>query len=307
MLLVTNILIMDDKMLDAKTINKYYKDVSKEELKKFQHFLKTHTLKKIDSNGQGIEYYSSGRGEKTILLTPGGMGILPPEYGFRYILKLEKDFRVIAPAIPEVKSLDEYSDVLNRILENEEIEKIIIIGSSGGGIFSQPYFMRNFNRVEAMILTNTFGPKKERNNKLVFKLLRLFPAFFLKALFKKKGKKLASVDIPPEAKAKIGFSMALFNEILSKSFDKKLLLSQMELFFEFNEKDSYKFEDFKQWKGKVLIITCEDDPGFIDVDYLMKNLPNTELFTFPKGLKHMAPVIQPDKYWRIIYKFLGSL
>jgi len=294
-------------MLDAKTINEYYKDVSKEELEKFQHFLKTHTLKKIDFNGQRIEYYNCGKGEKTIFLTPGGMGILPPEYGFRYIMKLEKDFKVIAPAIPEVKSLDEFSDVLNRILENEGIEKIIVMGGSGGGIFSQPYFARNFDRIEAMILTNTFGPKKERNKKLGFKLLRLFPSFLLKALFKKKGEKLALADIPLEAKAKICFSMALFNEIISKRFDKKLLVSQMKLFLEFNEKDNYKLEDFMQWKGKVLIITCEDDPGFTDVDYLMKNLPNTEVYTFPKGLKHMAPIIQPDKYWGIIYEFLGSL
>jgi len=294
-------------MLDAKTINKYYKDVSKEELKKFQHFLKTHTLKKIDSNGQSIKYYSSGKGEKTILLTPGGMGILPPEYGFRYILKLEKDYKVIAPEIPDAKSLDEFSNILNLILENEGIGKLVMMGSSGGGIFSQPYFIRNFNRVEAMILTNALGPKKERNKKLGFILLRLSPSFLLKSLLKKEGNKLALADIPLEVKEKIGFSMALFNEMISKRFNKELLLSQMKLFFEFNEKENYKLEDFKQWKGKVLIITSEDDPGFKDVDYLMRNLPNTELFTFPKGLKHMASIIQPDKYWGIIYKFLESL
>ena len=81
----------------------------------------------------------------------------------------------------------------------------------------------------------------------------------------------------------------------------------MNLVFEFNESDGYTLEDFEIWNGKILIMTCEGDPGFEDTDYLTGNLPNTSLYTFPRELGHLAPLIHMEKFDQIVKNFLQAL
>jgi len=286
-------------------LNKHDKDVSAEELKRFQDFLHTHELKEIDFKGQRIKYYCSGKGDRTVFISPGWFNT--PEYGFRSIMIFEEDFRVITPGMAIFRSLDDLSRAINRILEVEGIEKVILVGGSAGGIMAQTYFKRHNQKVEAMILYNTLAPKKERNKNWALWLIRLLPFFVFRATVKKRQKKYFKVKIPEEAEARIRFNQALFNEMISKKMNKKLLVSQMRLAYEFNEQDTYTLDDFKQWQGRVLVISSEDDAGYKDVDILMKNLPNTELYTFPKGTGHMAPLIHQEEFRKIIRDFLDKL
>ncbi len=53
-----------------------------------------------------------------------------------------------------------------------------------------------------------------------------------------------------------------------------------------------------------MVITEEDDPYFKDTDDLKKNLSNTETYTFPKGVGHLAPLIHPDKFFGFLDDFL---
>jgi pimeloyl-ACP methyl ester carboxylesterase len=95
--------------------------------------------------------------------------------------------------------------------------------------------------------------------------------------------------------------------MIHTKMNKKLLVSQMKLVFEFNERDTYTSNNFKPWQGRVLVITSEDDVGYEDVNILLKNLPNTELYTFPKGTGHMTPLIHQEKFRKIIRDFLEKL
>jgi pimeloyl-ACP methyl ester carboxylesterase len=122
----------------------------------------------------------------------------------------------------------------------------------------------------------------------------------------KKLGRLAAADIPPDAEARFAFNIALLKEMFNERFKKGAILAALKLAFEFNETGSYNLEDFKEWPGSVLIITAEDEPYFKDVTDLMKNLPNTELYTFPKGVGHMAPLIFPDKFYGEIDRFLEN-
>lgn len=290
--------------MSSKSLDKFYQGVSQEEIQNFQQFKETHQRKQLDYKGLLVEYLCCGQGERAILLPPGGFGILPPEYGFRSIMHFEKNYKVIAPDVPGVRYLDEAIAILNRILDSEGIDNVIVVGGSGAGITAQAYFKRNFARVESLVLYNTFGPKKERNKRAGLWIVRIFPGFILQPLFMKKLSGLAAAEVPPEAKERIGFNVALLKEMFSTKFNKKAMLSALKLAFEFNEKDEYKSEDFKEWTGKVLVITAEDDPYFKDTDDLMKNLPNAELYAFPKGVGHMAPLIYPDKFFGMIDQFL---
>ncbi|MFC2155007.1 alpha/beta fold hydrolase [Acidobacteriota bacterium] len=290
--------------MSEKSSAKFYDGVSREEIQNFQKFMRTHQRKRLEYKGQWMEYLSCGKGEKTIFLPPGGFGILPPEYSFRSITHFEKKYKVIAPDVPDVSTLDEVSEALNRILDAEGSGPVIVVGGSGAGITAQSFFKRNFDRVEKMVLYNTFDPKKERNKRGGLWMIRLFPTFILRLLFMKKLSRLAAADIPPDAEARFAFNIALLKEMFSEKFTKSAFLAALKLAFEFNETDSYNLADFKEWRGSVLVITAEDETYFKDVADLTKNLSNVELYTFPKGVGHMAPLIFPEQFYGIIDQFL---
>ena len=79
------------------SLSKYYKNVPFEELSKLKEFRDSHPLKTIIYKNNKIEYYSSGSGEITTLILPGGAGIAEVNYG--RIIHLEKNFRIIQDTI----------------------------------------------------------------------------------------------------------------------------------------------------------------------------------------------------------------
>jgi pimeloyl-ACP methyl ester carboxylesterase len=292
-------------MFDIEANKSYFKEVPEDELEMFRHFLASHPSKHIDVHGQHIPYLISGQGDKTILLPPGGGGgIFPPELGFRSISNFEQDFRVIAPGSALVGSLDELSNVLNLILQAEDIDDLIVVGGSGAGIIAQTYFKRNASKVEAMVLYNTLAPKKERNKNWARWILRMVPAGVTAAIAKKKLATLFPSDVPDEAKGRIALTRAFLSAVTSEAFDKDMLLSFVDLVFEFNESEGYSLNDFRNWDGKTLIMTCESDPGFEDAGHLTNSLPNSSLYTFPKELGHLAPLIDLDRFTQIVKDFL---
>jgi pimeloyl-ACP methyl ester carboxylesterase len=292
--------------MSKQSANKFYQGVSQKEIEKYREFTQTHQRKRLNRNGQEVEYLAGGKGDMTILLPPGGFGILPPEYGFRSILHFEQNYKVIAPDVRGVSSLDEVCELLNRILDAEGVGKVIPVGGSGAGISAQSYFKRNFARVQALVLYNTVAPKDKQKKNRLLQLIPLLPGFILRALFIKKADKLLEAEIPAEAQDRVRFSAALLKEMFFTGFNKKELLFSLKLATQFLETDGYKVEDFKDWKGKVLVITAEDDPGFKDAEDLVKNLPHSRLYTFPKGSGHLAPLIYPGKFFGLIDDFLAE-
>ena len=77
--------------------------------------------------------------------------------------------------------------------------------------------------------------------------------------------------------------------------------------FQFHKDDEYTIENFKDWKGKILIISSKDDPCYKDFDILRKHLPNTELFLFPEGYRHMAPMVFRDKFHNRVKDFFKGI
>jgi len=205
-------------------------------------------------------------------------------------------------------TLDALSRGVNQILEVEGIDRVIVIGQSMSAIIAQLYFQRNFARVDAMVLTNAPAPRKEKNKKSAYYIIKIIPFFILRFAIKKKLNRLTDIAaaIPPEAEARCRFIQARLNDMLDNKLNKKTMINIMKLAFELNENE-YTAGDFKEWNGRVLIITCEDDIYFKDSDSLTSNLPNAELYTFPKGLGHMAPMIHRDKFFSIINEFLKKV
>jgi pimeloyl-ACP methyl ester carboxylesterase len=290
--------------LDAKTIDKYFAGISQNELQRFQDFLATHPINHTSFKGKTVSYLCCGEGEKTMLTFSGGHSGPWAIYGS--VQGFEKEFRVIVVDFSSCDNLDDFSACVNHVLELENIGKVCVTGQSLTGIFAQAYFRRNTDRVEAMVLTNTLAPKRESNKKWALILFRIFPFFLLNPLLKRSLAKVGKIeaDVSPEVEERLAFRMALLRHDLDRIASKKKLLDLLQMIFEFNEKDASPIGDFDQWPGKVLIVTSEDEPYRKDVERLKSHYPQAELFSFPAGWRHAAPLIHMEKFQSLIKDFL---
>ena len=293
-------------MIDERFIKKYYADVSQTELKRLQDFLETHEIRQIDVEGKSIKYYSCGKGEQTILTFSGGHSGLETVY--ETVLGFENDYRMVVVDISLFKGLTEFSQGVNKVLEREGVDRVFVIGQSLSGMYSQIYFKRNYDIVDAMVLTNTFAPSQKKSKKWGLILLHLFPFFLLKAIFKLEIRKWTpKAEIPTEAKERMQFKSAFMKQVVDQQFSKGFLMNAVKLVFQFHKDAEYTVEDFKDWKGKILIISSKDDPCYKDLDILKKNLPHTEIFLFPEGYRHMAPMVFRDEFHNRIKDFFKKV
>jgi pimeloyl-ACP methyl ester carboxylesterase len=293
-------------MLDNHSLKKYYGDVSQTELKRLQDFLATHRIKHIDVRGKSVRYYSCGKGEQTILIFGGGHSGLETVY--ETILGFENDYRIVVVDISLFKSLSEFRLGVDRVLEREGVGRLFIIGQSLSGVHSQIYFKKNYGNVDAMVLVNTFAPSRKKRKKWPLILLRFFPHFLLKAIFKQKIRKWApAAEIPAEAKERMHFKSAFMNQVVDQQFTKKFLMNAGKVVFQFHKEGEYAVENFKDWGGKILIISSKDDPCYKDLEVLLKRLPRADKFLLPEGYRHMAPMVFRDEYQNKIKDFLGRV
>lgn len=289
-------------MIDERSMKKYYADVSQTELKRLQDFLETHEIRQIDVEGKSIKYYSCGKGEQTILTFSGGHSGLETVY--ETVLGFENDFRMVVVDISLFTSPSEFSQGVNKVLEREGVGQVFVTGQSLSGMYSQIYFKRNCDTVDAMVLTNTFAPSQKQSKKWGLTLLRLFPFFLLKAIFKQKMHKWApAAEIPMDTKERMQFKSAFMKQVVDQQFSKGFLMNAADMAFQFHKDAEYTIENFKDWKGKILIISSKDDPCYKDLDILIKHLPHTELFLFPEGYRHMAPMVFRDEFHNRIKDF----
>ena len=98
--------------------------------------------------------------------------------------------------------------------------------------------------------------------------------------------------------------MALLRHDMDRVASKKALLGLIHLIFEFNEKDAVPKENIDRWPGKVLIVTAEDEPYREDVKFLTELYPRAEIFSFPAGCGHTAPLVHREKFQHLIEDFL---
>jgi pimeloyl-ACP methyl ester carboxylesterase len=293
-------------MIDERSIKKYYADVSQAELKRLQEFLETHEIKQIDVEGKSIKYYSCGKGERTILTFSGGHSGLETVY--ETVLGFENDFRMVVVDISLFINPSEFSQGVNKVLEREGVGRVFVTGQSLSGMYSQIYFKRNYDAVDAMVLTNTFAPSQKKSKKWGLTLLRLFPFFLLKAIFKLEIRKWTpKAEIPTDAKKRMQFKSAFMKQVVDQQFSKGFLMNAADMAFQFHKDEEYTVEDFKDWKGKILIISSKDDPCYKDLDILKKHLPHTEIFLFPEGYRHMAPMVFRDEFHDRIKDFLKKV
>jgi triacylglycerol esterase/lipase EstA (alpha/beta hydrolase family) len=147
--------------------NNYASKILKEFYKKEVKFITVNNVK--------WKYLTSGNSDKTILFLHGMGGAY--DLWWQQIDFFDKDYKVITYTLPE--KIDNLEDVLTgikAILEKENVDKFIAVGTSMGGYISQYVLKKMPERVEKVVFSNTFPPNGDllKENKTKSKVIPLF-------------------------------------------------------------------------------------------------------------------------------------
>lgn len=279
-----------------------------EERALYDEFIRTHPKSRLEYKGQPLEYIACGHGSPTMLIPPHISGLFPSEMGYRHILGFESQFRVIAPSLIESDSLEDIAASLLYVMEKEGTGPVILFGQSGSGITAQVFFRRYPRHVAGIILMNTVAPGHPPSRTPLFTLFKLLPAALMKIVFKREFMKLLdSTSLPPDLAARVQMSRALLNQCFEARFSKRSLAIDMQNALKFNAEGFVDPGLLRDWQGRILIVTSEDDAGYADSKLLSEKLPNASLLVLEKGYGHLAPAVKPQEVRSAIERLIAEL
>ena len=141
----------------------------------------TQTLKVGEVNWQ---YYSGGTGDRAILFLHGMGGAY--DIWWQQIEALKDSFRIISTTCPAVNNLEDAIEGLSAILEKEGISKVSIVGSSMGGYMAQYFTIKYPEKVDKLVLGNTFPPNDvyAKQNGGIRSMLPFIPEWLIMSMFR---------------------------------------------------------------------------------------------------------------------------
>ncbi|RLD52692.1 MAG: alpha/beta hydrolase [Bacteroidetes bacterium] len=267
------------------------KDKVSESLKKFQK----KTVKFIEMNGVRWKYFSGGTGDKTILFLHGMGGAY--DIWWQQVDFFEKKYRIITYTLPkEIDNLEDASNGILKILDNEKVGNFYLTGTSMGGYIAQYLLQKIPDRIDKIVLSNTFPPNHImlEENKFKSKIVPLLPEILIAKLGEKQLKEKL---IPAAENSKL---LAAF--LPSLPFSKKQFVNRYYVVI-----DYFKVipDDPNIKRIPKLIIESDNDPLVNkELREKLKNLysGNTSIYTFHnKG--HFPYINAADEYNRVLQKF----
>jgi pimeloyl-ACP methyl ester carboxylesterase len=278
-------------------------------------FIKNHPIKRI---GDG-EYVVGGKGKTAFLIFPGsGQDALSC---FDLVGEFEKKYKAVAISYTGFYDLDSLFCFVNKILDKEKVDNVVLYGLSLGGFIAQHYVRRYPDKVVKLILSHSGSTKSKtivrkvsRPGKFFYKIVPLIPQKFLNKIF-----------IPVAGRMQSGKSnfRALYEKYSSKEnlerriefskkntfsmIDKNYLKTVYSLGTEMERvENKFSNKDLSGWKGKILILRTENDPLAQDDGMFKHYYPKAKVVTF-KETGHLTPFIRFEQMAFEINKFLNKL
>jgi len=172
-LFIAALYLRPSSMRSKASFSDFSQEVAPETIASYNAF-RERPVKRLERNGQVWTYRKEGTGPALLLLH--GMGG-EADLWWQQIERYEKHFTVIAPTYPPVRTLQELSEGIIDILDAEDIDRTIVMGTSFGGYLTQYLLAQHPQRFERAALLNTFPPNNiiAEQNRLQGWALRLLP------------------------------------------------------------------------------------------------------------------------------------
>jgi len=277
------------------------------EFARFSGFLDTHAERTLSHGGVEIPFCVCGRGARTILTLAGGWGGI--EMLYETILGFEEHNRMVIVDISVFEDPTEMSRGIDLVLDEEQVDRVVLMGQSLSGILAHLYFHERADRVDALVLTNTPAPKRERNKRWGRILFACLPFPLLRVLLRRKMRGFERFDreLPPAVEERRRFARRIMVSITERAFTRERISRILKLCWRFNERGEYSAHELRDWNGRALLVTSEDDPYHSDAGILESALPAAEQYCLPSGFGHMAPQICLQEFQSAIQGFIDRL
>ncbi|MCP3916867.1 MAG: alpha/beta hydrolase [bacterium] len=179
---------------------------------------------------------------------------------YETILAFEERNRMVIVDISAFDDPDEMSHGINMVLDEAGVDRVVLMGQSLSGVLAQLYFRRNPDRVDAVLLTNTLAPKRERCRKWTRLLLAWIPFPVLRVLLRRKMRRLGHFDkeIPAAVEERRRFAGELMASQVDRCFTRERISRILKLGWCFNEEGEYSASELCDWRGPALLITSTD-------------------------------------------------
>ncbi|HEY9170229.1 MAG TPA: alpha/beta fold hydrolase [Lutibacter sp.] len=258
---------------------------------------KSRATKNIMVNGVVWNYYTGGKGSKTIFFIHGMAGSY--DLWWQQVVEFENDYKVITYTLPEnINSLKKAAEGILKILEAEKVDKFYVVGTSMGGYIAQYLVNTIPSRIEKAVFGNTFPPNDliARENETKSKVIPYLPEIIISKL----GEKKLNDEIVPAAKS----SPLLKALLTSLSFSKKQFINRYYIVI---DKFTPLPNSYKIKRIPKLIIESDNDPLIHPA--LQKEIKalyaNAEVFTFHNE-GHFPYINASSTYNKILRDFFKN-
>ncbi len=252
--------------------------------------------KHIKVNGATVRYTVEGDGRPLVLMHGWGCNTTTLASIERVALESCKVVNIdfpghgLSPEPPEVWGIEEYTRVLETIVEAEGLENPSLLGHSFGGRVGILYASRHGD-VDKLILVDAAGIKPRRSLKYYFKVYTFKAVKRLYYLLFGKEKAEQKLD---KRRAKAGSS-----DYAGASPRMRAILSKV-----VNEDLKHAMPRIK---ASTLLIWGENDTAtpLADAKYMESHIPGAGLVSFP-GCGHYSFLDNPHQFAAVLRSFLNS-
>jgi pimeloyl-ACP methyl ester carboxylesterase len=250
----------------------------------------------------GVEwkYRICGAGERTLAMLPGGE--LVNDMGFDLAAALAPRFRIVYPAYPRVRSLDDLADGVAAILGAENMARVSVLGASFGGAVAQCMIRRRPERIERLILSNTGVPLAHlaRGRKIANAVISSMPWPVLRVVLAKSILKLLGAPA-----GELPFWRDYAKELFASRLTKADAMANLRIQYEYHLRYRFAPNDLAAWPGKIFVIESDNDIfNAARRKALRDTYPQAPVYTF-HGAGHAPAFSRAGEYLEVLGRVLG--
>ncbi|MHA2203824.1 MAG: alpha/beta fold hydrolase [Candidatus Hodarchaeales archaeon] len=259
----------------------------------------------ITYNQINWKYLVQGKGDKTVLMFPGGLRA--PIYGGSFIGELRKHFKIIIPSYPPIWDLKELIQGINRILDQEKIMQVHLLGTSFGGLMCQAFMVYFPHKVDKIIIGNTgtvqSDPRFRKRMERGLFLIKISPAFLVRWFMIRAFTGI----VPKNTPNYLEIIRLIRNHIQTKQLDKQDIICHFKSLIFFQTELKLTHEVGRSFQERTLIIYTDKDSG-VDPNafkFMKEMFPEAKYHQFING-GHMPMIVFPDEFFNLVNNFLQS-
>lgn len=280
-----------------------------------QQYAALYPWKKFSCQAGTLEYRLHKAGKTALVLLTGGIG--KSDLFYRHFESFAKlGYTVITFDYSyDFATNKKLAAAISALLQHLKQTDVYLVGQSYGGFLAQVIARHYPERISGLVLSNTgalfqnmpaAGKKqlfemKARSDKLV-RLLCFLPMRLLKSSIRKNMQKQLK-DLLPEEKQFMHEMIGIMIKLLTTKHEKHMCKLMSDLITEFD----MSADEFKQLKGKVLLLLSEDDNTFAASikNTLIENMPSPVVRTDISG-GHLALLLKIDQYIEAVDTFIQA-